>query len=52
MKGEKGAIGLSVVWGYFFEQMGIAKVSPGVWLISPLACTQFCVNQLQMWILY
>ena len=33
--------------GLFFEQMNIAQVSLWVWLISPLACTQLCVKQLQ-----
>ena len=32
--------------------MGIAEVSLGVSLISPLACTQLCVKQLQMWTLW
>ena len=29
--------------------MGIAKVALGVSLISPLACTQLCAKQLEMW---
>ena len=37
--------GLSVVWVFFVEQMGITKVSPGVSLILPLACTQLCANR-------
>ena len=37
--------------GLLFEQLGIAKVSLGVSLISPLACTQLCIKQLQMWTL-
>ena len=43
--------GLSVVWVFFVEQMGITKVSPGVSLILPLACTQLCAKQLEMWTL-
>ena len=30
-----------------FEQMGITKVSLGIWRISPLAYTQPCVKQIQ-----
>ena len=41
---EKEKKGLSVVWVFFVEQIGIAKVSPGVSLILTLACTQLCAN--------
>ena len=45
-KERKGSIcGL----GLLFEQMGIAKVSLEVSLISPLARTQLCSKQLEMW---
>ena len=47
-KERKGSIcGL----GLLFEQMGIARVALGVSLISPLACTQLCAKQLEMWTL-
>ena len=47
-KERKGSIcGL----GILFEQMGIARVALGVSLISPLACTQLCAKQLEMWTL-
>jgi hypothetical protein len=42
---ETEKTGLSVVWVFLVEQMGIAKVSPGVSLILPLACTQLCANR-------
>ena len=46
-KQEKERKGSVCGLGLLFEQMGIAKVS----LISPLACTQLCAKQLQMWTL-
>ena len=47
---RQGGQGPFVVWGYLlFEQMGIAKVSLGVSLISSLACRQLCANKRQVW---
>ena len=54
---ERIGKGQSLVWDYFSNKrdqrvlLCIARVSlgPGVSLILPLACTQLCVTQLQMW---
>ena len=48
-KQEKERKGSICGLGLLFEQMGIAKVSLEVSLISPLARTQLCAKQLEMW---